>query len=138
MTDDPARDVGDLHVATVVVNVQDMRRAVDFWGAALGYLPRESEWDPEFMVLVDPGSRRTPVSLQISQTLSAAPVRVHLDLYTSEQELHVQRLVGLGATRVEDWPYPPDADFVVLRDPDDNEFCVIDHPDLANGPPADR
>jgi len=29
---------------------------------------------------------------------------------------------------VDDWPYPKDADFVVLRDPDGNEFCVIDHP----------
>jgi hypothetical protein len=30
---------------------------------------------------------------------------------------------------VTDWPYPEDADFVVLRDPDGNEFCVIDHVD---------
>jgi hypothetical protein len=29
---------------------------------------------------------------------------------------------------VDRWPYPDDADFVVLRDPDGNEFCVIDHP----------
>jgi hypothetical protein len=42
----------------------------------------------------------------------------------------VRRLVDLGATRVEDWPYPDDADFVVLRDPDGNEFCVIDHVEL--------
>jgi catechol 2,3-dioxygenase-like lactoylglutathione lyase family enzyme len=41
-------DVGDLHLATVVVNVQDMRRAVDFWTAALGYQPRETSWDPNF------------------------------------------------------------------------------------------
>ncbi len=34
---------GDLHLATVVVNVQDMRRAVDFWCAALGYRQREAE-----------------------------------------------------------------------------------------------
>jgi hypothetical protein len=32
-------DVGDLHLATVVVNVQDMRRAVEFWSAALAYRP---------------------------------------------------------------------------------------------------
>ena len=127
MTDQAGHDVGDLHVGAVVVNVQDMSRAVDFWSAALGYRPRETDWDDEFMVLVDPKGRGTPVSLQLSQTLSAAPVRVHLDLYTSEQERHVQRLVDLGATRVEDWPYPPDADFIVLRDPDSNEFCVIDH-----------
>jgi hypothetical protein len=31
------------------------------------------------------------------------------------------------ATRVTDWPYPENADFVVLRDPAGNEFCVIDH-----------
>jgi catechol 2,3-dioxygenase-like lactoylglutathione lyase family enzyme len=123
--------VGDLHLATVVVNVSDMRRAVDFWSAALGYRPRESEWDPEFMMLQDPDGRRTPVSLQLTDDPPTQPVRVHLDLYTDEQDRQVRRLVGLGATRVEDWPYPDDADFVVLRDPDGNEFCVIDHTDLT-------
>jgi catechol 2,3-dioxygenase-like lactoylglutathione lyase family enzyme len=117
-------------VATVVVNVQDMRRAVDFWCAALGYRPREAEPDPEFMMLVHPDGRHLPVSLQLAQAPPAEPVRVHLDLYTDEQERHVERLVGLGATRVTDWPYPDDADFVVLRDPDGNEFCVIDHAPL--------
>lgn len=53
--------------------------------------------------------------------------RTHLDLWTSsleEQEAEVQRLIDLGATRV-DWDYPDDADFVVLADPDGNLFCVI-------------
>jgi catechol 2,3-dioxygenase-like lactoylglutathione lyase family enzyme len=123
--------VGDLHLATVVVNVSDMRRAVDFWSAALGYRPRESEWDPEFMMLEDPDRRRLPVSLQLTDETPSQPVRVHLDLYTAEQDRHVRRLVGLDATRVEDWPYPHDADFVVLRDPDGNEFCIIDHAGLT-------
>jgi predicted enzyme related to lactoylglutathione lyase len=121
---------GDLHLATVVVNVQDMRRAVGFWEAALGYQRREATWDPEFMMLVDPERRRLPVSLQITDSEPQEPVRVHLDLYTDEQERHVQRLVQLGATVVDEWPYPEDADFVVLRDPDGNEFCVIDHAEL--------
>ena len=80
---DATRDVGDLHLATVVVNVQEMRRAVDFWSAALGYRPREADGDPAFMMLVDPSDRWPPVSLQLSQTLSAAPARVHMDLYLS-------------------------------------------------------
>lgn len=122
--------VGDLHLATVVVNVQDMRRGVAFWSAALGYVAREPTFDPDFMMLVDPHRRRPPVSLQITDRASDEPVRVHLDLYTDEQHRHVDRLVDLGATRVEDWPYPADADFVVLRDPDGNEFCVIDHAEL--------
>jgi catechol 2,3-dioxygenase-like lactoylglutathione lyase family enzyme len=122
--------VGDLHLATVVVNVQDMARAVDFWCAALGYQPREAEWDPEFMMLVDPGGSGLPVSLQLAAAAPTEPVRLHFDLYTSEQQRHVARLVGLGASEVADWRYPPDADFVVLRDPDGNEFCIIDHAQL--------
>jgi catechol 2,3-dioxygenase-like lactoylglutathione lyase family enzyme len=123
-------DVGDLHLATVVVNVQDMERAVVFWCAALGYRQREAEWDPEFMMLVDPGGQGLPVSLQLADAPPREPVRLHLDLYTDEQHRHVERLVRLGAARVADWPYPPDADFVVLRDPDGNEFCVINHAEL--------
>ncbi|MFP5282947.1 MAG: VOC family protein [Actinomycetes bacterium] len=120
-------EVGDLHLATVVINVQDMERAVRFWSAALGYAPREPEWDPEFMMLVDAQGAGLPVSLQLAAAPPREPVRLHLDLYTSEQGRHVDRLVRLGATPVGEWPYPPDADFVVLRDPDGNEFCVIDH-----------
>jgi catechol 2,3-dioxygenase-like lactoylglutathione lyase family enzyme len=123
-------DVGDLHLATVVVNVQDMRRAVEFWSAALGYRPREAVWDPQFMMLVDPTESGTPVSLQLAHERPHEPVRVHLDLYTNEQDRHVQRLIALGAARIDDWPYPDNADFVVLRDPDGNEFCVIDHAEL--------
>jgi catechol 2,3-dioxygenase-like lactoylglutathione lyase family enzyme len=124
--------VGDLHVATVVINVSDMDRAVTFWCAALGYQPREADWDPEFMMLQHPAGLGMPVSLQLTDQPPRAPGRVHLDLYTCEQAWHVARLTELGATPVEeDWPYPDDADFVVLRDPDGNEFCVIDHPDLT-------
>jgi catechol 2,3-dioxygenase-like lactoylglutathione lyase family enzyme len=127
---DQGSAVGDLRLATVVVNVKDMERAVRFWSAALGYRQRELEWDPEFMMLVDPEGRSIPVSLQLTDTDPKEPVRVHLDLYTDEQARHVQRLVDLGASRVDAWPYPEDPDFVVLRDPDGNEFCVIDHVDL--------
>jgi len=123
-------DVGDLYVATVVLNVRDMERAVRFWEAALGYRQREAHLDPEFMMLIDPDGPGLPVSLQLTDSDPKEPVRVHLDLYTDEQQRQVERLVGLGASRVDDWPYPADADFVVLRDPDGNEFCVIDHAEL--------
>jgi catechol 2,3-dioxygenase-like lactoylglutathione lyase family enzyme len=126
MSEDQA-SVGDLYLATVVVNVQDMQRAVAFWSAALGYQPREADWDPAFMMLVDPAGERVPLSLQLAESPPKEPVRLHLDLYTNHQTRHVERLVELGATRVENWPYPEDADFVVLRDPDGNEFCIIDH-----------
>ena len=37
----------------------------------------------------------------------------------------MERLIGLGARSV-DWAYEEDADYVVLADPDGNQFCVID------------
>jgi catechol 2,3-dioxygenase-like lactoylglutathione lyase family enzyme len=125
-----SQGTGDLHVGTVVVNVLDMHRAVAFWTAALGYETRENAPDPEFTMLQDPGGKHVPVSLQLTDQPSEQPVRVHLDLYTDDQARHVERLVALGASRVEDWDYPQDPDFVVLRDPDGNEFCVIDHREL--------
>jgi len=118
---------GDLGVGTVVVNVTDMDRAVAFWTEALGYRVREPEVDPAFTMLVDPAGHKMPVSLQIADKIPDDPSPVHLDLYTSEQDRHVDRLLALGASRVENWPYPKDADFIVLRDPDGNEFCVINH-----------
>jgi hypothetical protein len=54
--------------------------------------------------------------------------RMHLDLWAAdkaEQDAEVERLISLGASRV-DWEYPDDADFVVLADTEGNLFCVID------------
>ena len=78
-------------------------------------------------MLQDPDGQGVPVSLQLTDVEATGPVRIHLNLHTDHQAVQVERLVRLGASRVEDWPYPRDADFVVLRDPDGNEFCVIDH-----------
>jgi hypothetical protein len=38
----------------------------------------------------------------------------------------IERLVGLGATRVPWDSYSDDPDFVVLADPEGNRFCVVD------------
>ena len=132
MSSSPDSSAGDLHLATVVVNVLDMERGVAFWCGALGYQPREQHPDPQFMMLQHPDGRGLPVSLQLTDHGNTGPVRIHLDLYTNDQAAQVERLVRLGASRVEDWSYPPDADFVVLRDPDGNEFCVIDPTTLSS------
>ena len=53
---------------------------------------------------------------------------MHLDLYTTDQEAEVERLLSLGARRYER-EYGPDDDFVVLVDPDGNRFCVVAVPE---------
>jgi hypothetical protein len=50
--------------------------------------------------------------------------RLHLDIApaTGTQQSEVDRLVSLGATVVAD---EPDLHWVVLTDPEGNEFCVL-------------
>jgi len=49
---------------------------------------------------------------------------MHLDLYTDDQAGEVERLAQIGATVVRHNRDPGD-DYVVMTDPDGNEFCVI-------------
>lgn len=56
-------------------------------------------------------------------------IRLHLDLHVAdaaEQEAEAERLVALGAIRIEWDSYPDHPEFVVLADPDGNRFCIVD------------
>jgi catechol 2,3-dioxygenase-like lactoylglutathione lyase family enzyme len=118
-----------LRIGTIVVNANDLRRAVDFWSAALGYepvRPVEEDW----ATLGPPTGDGPRMSIQLSDQEAPDVPHVHLDLYAqdaAEQAAEVERLLGLGAERV-DWDRYPDEphDFVVLSDPEGNLFCVID------------
>ena len=114
-----------LYVGSTVRNVTDVDRATAFWTAALGYVVRDG--DPTFVVLTDPRRRWSHVSLQRTDAPKGGRNRLHLDLYADDQRAEVVRLESLGAPRVP-WEYPPDADFIVMADPDGNEFCVIASP----------
>jgi catechol 2,3-dioxygenase-like lactoylglutathione lyase family enzyme len=114
-----------LYVGSTVLNVADLDRATAFWTAALGYVIRDA--DPTFVVLTDPRRRWSNISLQRSDTPKGGRNRLHLDLYAADQRAEVARLESLGATRLP-WDYGPNADYIVLADPDGNEFCVIASP----------
>jgi predicted enzyme related to lactoylglutathione lyase len=118
-----------LRIGTVVLGAQDVRRAAEFWQRALGYVPRDGGIAEDWVVLVPADGPGTPIALGRSTTPVQEHPRVHLDLYAedaAEQAAEVDRLVALGAERV-DWDsYPEDPDFVVLADPEGNRFCVID------------
>jgi predicted enzyme related to lactoylglutathione lyase len=119
-----------LSIGTVVVGVGDLHRAVAFWTQALNYVPkREAKPDDDFMILVPAGGEGAHLALDVSESPVQPYPRIHLDLYAgdaADQAAEVDRLVALGATRV-DWDrYPEHADFVVMADPEGNRFCVID------------
>jgi hypothetical protein len=96
-----------------------------FWAAALGW-DVDDVTDEAVTVVPTDG---TPFDLDF--LLVSAPKttksRVHLDLVsesTAHQSELVDRLIGLGASRV-DVGQGDDAPWVVLGDPEGNELCVV-------------
>lgn len=111
-----------IRIESIVWGVRDIPRAVAFWSEALGYVPKREPSDDWASLVPREGEG---VQLSLMLVTSPAPHRHHLDLLADDQQAEVQRLLDLGAARVEDWDYEEDADYVVLEDPDGNPFCVV-------------
>ncbi len=94
-----------------------------FWSAALGW-PLVWDQDEETAIQSPLGGTKInwggpPVAPKTGRN------RLHFDLAPSagaDQQAEVDRLVSLGATRLD---VQGEAGWVVLADPDDNEFCVL-------------
>ncbi len=110
-----------LKIGAIVWGVKDIHQGVKFWSEALNYKLRR-EPDVDFAILEPKDGEGTQLSL--NKVTSDKPKRHHMDLFAHDQVGEVERLLNLGATRV-DWDYEPDTDYVVLADPDGNTFCVI-------------
>jgi predicted enzyme related to lactoylglutathione lyase len=105
----------------LVVDAEDPGRLARWWAEALGY--RITYEKPDEVEI-----RRTPDELP---GLIFVPVpepkstknRLHIDLRPDDQEAEVERLVDMGARHVD--VGQRSADWVVLADPEGNEFCVL-------------
>lgn len=119
-----------LVVGSIVIRVQDLEAQIAFWSAALDYAVREPV-DVDFALLHDPARLGPSVSLDAHPSERVLPPRIHLDLYADDQATEVARLTGLGAREVHWDRRPPDADYLIMEDPEGNRFCVIDAADWS-------
>lgn len=111
-----------LRIGMIVVDCVDLKRATNFWTAALGY--ETGEVSDKWVSLVDPRKRGLEVGLQPDADPKTHVNRVHIDLYTDDVAREVARLEALGAKRA-DWSwYTQGAKHVVMLDTEGNEFCV--------------
>lgn len=118
-----------VRIAVVAIDARDPGPVADFWAAALGW----EAWPEEGGVSLAPPGCAGPSGVG-GPIIDVMPVpegktvknRLHLDLRAvdSTQAEEVDRLLALGATRV-DVGQDPDASWVVLADPEGNEFCVL-------------
>lgn len=110
-------------MVAVVVNCRDAEALAAFWAGVLG-ARGIGRWD-------DPRGTRyvqldDTVPVLLFQPVPDPPSgnnRLHLDVAAPQPQAdEVARLVGLGAAVVDD---APDLPWVVLADPEGNEFCVL-------------
>jgi catechol 2,3-dioxygenase-like lactoylglutathione lyase family enzyme len=118
-----------LQIGIVAIGVSDVDQAARFWSEALDYHVRRDGFGGWSIVLESHDGAGTRLALQSSESPPDKYPRLHLDLHVAnaaEQAVEVERLISLGAERVEWDRYPDDPDFVVLADLDGNRFCIVD------------
>jgi predicted enzyme related to lactoylglutathione lyase len=109
----------------VVLDCADGPRLAAFWSATLNYpITREVE---QFTILrpADDADPRPQLILQQVPEPKSVKNRMHMDLHVGDVEGEVTRLLGLGASRVQEQPNClGDYCWYLLADPEGNEFCV--------------
>ena len=125
-------------LAHFVIDVDDLDQGVEFWSAVLDAKEEPlSEISRQVYRRLRVPDSEIRILLQRTADPKTHKERMHLDLETDDVEAEVRRLEALGATRY-DHQQERGYDFWVLRDPWDNEFCVlqINFPDLLAQRPA--
>jgi len=121
---------------TVVVDSVDVAAQARWWAEVLGWQTVYEASDE--VVIVPPHALTKADSIPVEergQGLVFAPVpegktvknRLHMDLApraADDQAVEVERLVSMGARRI-DVGQSSDVGWVVLADPEGNEFCVL-------------
>lgn len=117
----------DIRIQCLVIDALDHVAQAKFWAAALGWRITY-ENDRESVVEPPAGSAEENVAPDLLFVRNVEPKehknRLHLDLRPLDQQAEVARLLGLGARRI-DIGQPSTASWVVLADPEGNEFCVL-------------
>ena len=117
----------------VVIDCAEPLVVGGFWREALRY--REHWAVDDLVVLVPETGVGTPVLLQRVPEPKTTKNRVHIDLVHDDVQAEVSRLESLGARRSHPGvqKYGP-TQWVVMTDPEGNEFCVSTGVPACDGP----
>ncbi len=105
----------------VVVHSVDPKTLGQWWSEALGWVVVHSSAE-EFEIRPAPDRLPGLDFVKLEET-GKAKSRLHLDFRPDDQDAEVTRLMALGAQRVDIGQ--GDSSWVVLADPEGNEFCVL-------------
>ena len=108
----------------VTLDCADPERLAPFWAEALHY--RANPYHPPYLTLTDPNRKSPELVLQKVPEPKTAKNRMHLDIFVPDMEIEARRMESLGARRLRKEPFTGSTGdrWIVMADPDDNEFCV--------------
>jgi predicted enzyme related to lactoylglutathione lyase len=114
-------------ILNTCIDCADPYSLAEFWSRVLDIPmdPEDSPGDPEAGFLHDPDRGRGLLFLRVPEKKTVKN-RMHLCLQPDQaRDREVVRLLGIGATLVDDRRHRDGAGWVVLADPEGNEFCVL-------------
>jgi predicted enzyme related to lactoylglutathione lyase len=111
-------------LACITIDCADSRSLAAFWSAALGWDVVYDEDDGAALQARD-GSEPM-LYLQPVPEPKTGKNRAHVDLSARDYDVELDRLLGLGATRVQATQGPGGRRSIVLADPQGNEFCLTE------------
>lgn len=119
-----------VRIANLCVDAADPAKIAAFWQQVLGW-DLEDEDPDEVAVVAPEGSKGRGVLpdmlfLRVPEPKTVKN-RLHMCLRSTDQAAEVARVEALGARRV-DIGQGDDVSWVVLADPEGNEFCVLKGP----------
>ena len=119
------------YVSHTTIDCRNAYELSEWWKQVLGYVDIEGDPNlpshPECMI-VDPDSGHRLLFIEVPDE-KRVKNRIHLDIQprsgTRDQE--VERVVALGAVEIDDQRnhHGPGIGWVVLQDPEGNEFCIL-------------
>ena len=111
-------------VASVTIDAADPEALARFWAGLLGLAvrPRESR----FVALQRPPAGAPELVFQPVPEPKQGKVRIHLDVNVPDVAAAARRVRDLGGSDVAEVQEAGDT-WLVMRDPEGNEFCRIPH-----------
>jgi predicted enzyme related to lactoylglutathione lyase len=119
-----------LKLQCITVDAHDPHALAAFWAEALGWKVGEDVNDVEVWIereLGDPNNTGFPDILFLKNLdPKKSKNRLHLDFRPNDQAAEVARLEKLGAKKIDiGQSAEPTCTWVVMADPEGNEFCVL-------------
>jgi glyoxalase superfamily protein len=118
-------------ISHTTVDCHNAYELSEWWKKVLGYV--DIEGDPneaghEECMIVSPDTGHKVLFIEVPDE-KRVKNRIHFDVQprSGTRDEEVERVVGLGATVFDDQRnhYGPGIGWVVLKDPEGNEFCIL-------------